>query len=176
MAQTILTQDEVRRILRDLGVSKRDAKVGSAIAMCEAPAYGAATASADFALIGDIELADDTWGYSYGGFQIRSLRSQKGTGGWRDEDLLLHPRFNCKAAKAIHDDTGWAAWSTFTSGQYKAYLQDLFPPAPNTYVVLAGDTVTGIAVKLGIAWDELARVNNLHPPYTIFIGQVLVLP
>ncbi len=172
----ILSQDEVRKILRDLGMTKKDAKIGSAIAMVEAPAVGVDTPSADFSLIGDIELANSTWGYSYGGFQIRSLREQKGTGGIRDEDELLKPRFNCKSAKAIHDDTGWKAWSTFKSGQYKAYLQDLYPPPPNTYVVLAGDTVSGIALKLGLEWEELARVNNLHAPYTIYIGQQLLLP
>lgn len=173
---TILTQEQVRSTLADLGMGKRDARIGSAIALCEAPAREADKPSADFGLIGDIELANEVWGFSYGGFQIRSLRAQKGTGDIRDEDQLLRARFNCRSAKAIHDDTGWKAWSTFTSGQYKAYLQDLYPPPPGTYVVLAGDTITGIAVSLGVDWEELARINNLHSPWTIYIGQVLVLP
>jgi hypothetical protein len=157
-------------------MSPKNAKIGSAIAMCEAPAYGAPTPSADFSLVGDIELANATWGYSYGGFQIRSLREQKGTGLFRDEDLLLDPVFNCMSAQTIHDDGGWKQWSTFVSGQYKAYLQDMFPPPPNTYVVLAGDTISGIAASLGIDWEDLARINNIHSPYTIYIGQYLLLP
>jgi len=157
-------------------MTKRNARIGSAIAMVEAPARGADVPSADFSKIGDIELANATWGYSYGGFQIRSLRAEKGTGGWRDEELLLDPMFNCMAAQAIQEDSGWKAWSTFVSGQYKAYLQDIFPPPPNTYVVLAGDTLSGIAYTLGIEWEDLARENNLHSPYTIYIGQHLLLP
>lgn len=173
---TVFTQAQVRGMLRDTGMTRWNARIGAAITMCEAPAAGADTPSADFGLVGDIELANDTWGYSYGGFQIRSLRAQKGTGGIRDEDRLLNSVFNCQSAKAIHDDAGWRAWSTFTSGQYKAYLQTLYPPPPGTYVVLAGDTLTGIAATLGIDWEELARLNNLHSPWTIYIGQHLTLP
>lgn len=176
MAQTIFTQLEVRKILLALGMTLRDAKIGSAIAMCEAPAYGAETPSADFSKIGDQELANNVWGNSYGGFQIRSLRAQKGTDGVRDEDRLLEPMFNCRSAKTIHDNSGWKAWSTFTSGQFKAYLPKMYPPPPNTYVVLAGDTLTGIADKLGIDWRELARVNDLYEPWAIYIGDQLTLP
>lgn len=176
MTNHILSQDQVRKKLRELGMTYRNAKIGSAIAMVEAPARGIVPVSADFSKVGDQELANTTWGYSYGGFQIRSLRAQKGTGGIRDEDSLRDPDFNCYAAKAIKDDSGWKAWSTFTSGQYKAYLQDMYPPPPNTYVVLAGDTLSGIADKLNISWEELARINNLHSPYTIYIGQHLTLP
>lgn len=176
MAGSIFTQTEVRGMLHNLGMTKMNARIGAAITMCEAPAYGTDMPSADFALIGDQALANDVWGYSYGGFQIRSLRSAKGTGGIRDEERLLEPIFNCQSAKAIHDSVGWKAWSTFTSGQYQAYLPIMFPPPPNTYTVLAGDTLTGIAEKLAIDWTELARLNNLHDPYTIYIGQHLVLP
>lgn len=174
MADKVFTQEEVRKELRELGMSKRDARIGSAIACVEAPAREADTPSSDFAKVGDQTLANDTWGYSYGGFQIRSLRAAKGTGSYRDEDMLVRPHFNCMSAKAIHDDVGWKAWSTFTSGQYRAYLQDMYPPPPHTYIVLAGDTLTGIAAKLGVDWEEIARLNNLHSPYTIYIGQNLV--
>lgn len=176
MGKVIFTQEEVRLLLLDVGMSSKNAKIGSAISMCEAPFYAADVPSADFSMIGDVELANATWGYSYGGFQIRSLRADKGTGRWRDEDQLLRPRFNARAAKAIRQGSGWDAWSTYTSGMYKAYLPDMYPPPPNTYVVLAGDTLSGIALKLGVSWEDLARVNNLHSPYRIFIGQHLLIP
>ena len=171
----ILTQEQVRRRCRAVGMSKRNARIGSAIAMVEAPARGVEPPSADFSKIGDQALANEIWGYSYGGFQIRSLREQTGTGGIRDKELLLDPIFNCMSAKAIQEDSGWKAWSTFNSGQYKAYLQDIFPPPPNTYVVLAGDTLSGIAYYYDMSWEELARINNIHEPYTIYIGQHLLL-
>lgn len=171
----IKTQDEVVTLCRRAGFNATNAKIASAIAMCES-AYSYGTSQyANFGAIGDQDLADDVWGFSYGGFQIRSLRSQKGTGGYRDEDRLLEPLFNAKSALHIKKTQGWRAWSVYTSGMYKAYLQDLYPPPANTYVVLAGDTISGIANKFGLVWTDLARWNNLHFPYTIFIGQILLL-
>lgn len=177
----ILRQSSVELILADIGMTQRNCRIGGAIAMCETPWEPAedGEARANFGAIGDQELADAQWGYSYGGFQIRSLREQKGTGGFRDEDELLRIRFNCRAARAIFRANGsWKPWSTFNSGQYKAYLQDLYPPPPNTYVVLAGDTLEEISYKLDgdWTWQDLARVNNLHSPYTIYVGQHLTLP
>ncbi len=173
-----LTQIEVESLLLDVGFKRRGAKIGSAIALCETPVFGANPPKADFGAIGDQELADEKWGFSYGGFQIRSLRAEKGTGGPRDEDRLLEPRFNARSALIIRRGQGWTAWSTYNDGSYKAYLQDMFPPDSGTYVVVAGDTLSGIANKLGntFTWENLARVNGLHSPYSIGIGQVLTLP
>lgn len=177
-----IRQDKIEAMLKDLGATERQARVGAAIALCEAP-WGAdqdGTPRSNFDAVGDQELADETWGNSYGGFQIRSLREDKGTGRIRDEEKLLRPKFNCRSALVIRDQWGnWKAWSTFTSGQYKAYLQDIFPPPPNTYVVLAGDTLTGVTDRLSggaWTWQDLAAVNSLSPPYTIYVGQHLELP
>lgn len=178
----ILTQSEIENLLIDLGMKASNARIGGAIALCEAPVDEKSADGqfqADFGAVGDQELANDYWGNSYGGFQIRSLRSQKGTGGIRDEDQLIRPRFNCRSAIAIKRDTGWSAWSTYQSGMYKAYLQDLFPPPANTYIVVRGDSLTSItdAVSNGAwTWEDLARVNNLHYPYMVYIGQYLTLP
>ena len=178
----IKTQSDIEELLADLGMKHRQARIGAAIALCEAPAGRdeAGNFLANFGAVGDKELANAKWGYSYGGFQIRSLRDQKGTGDVRDEDRLVKPRFNCKSAIAIKRAWGgWGAWSTYTSGMYKAYLQDMYPPEPNTYVVLAGDTIEGITVEFSYGlwtWQDLARENNIHSPYTIYIGQHLVLP
>lgn len=171
----LFTQEEVRRLARQAGFSKKGARIASAIAMCESAASKDNKPYADFDLVGDQELADDTWGYSYGGFQIRSLRNQKGTGKIRDEDRLLDPEFNIRSARAIKLSQGWNAWSVYKSGAYKAYLQDLFPPPPNSYVVISGDTLSKIGASKGIDWEDLARWNNIHSPYTIYIGQIILL-
>ena len=170
----LLTQEQVRLLCKDVGFNEPNAKIASAIAMCESAYAKDGKSYANFDAVGDQALADDTWGYSYGGFQIRSLRAQKGTGEYRDEDRLLKPRFNAKSARRIFFNQGWRAWSVYKSGAYKAYLQDLFPPPANAYVVLSGDTLSGIGAKLGIDWADLARWNNLHFPYTIFVGQILL--
>jgi nucleoid-associated protein YgaU len=171
----LLTQEEVAALARSVGFTPKNAKIASAIAMCESAASRDNKPYADFDLIGDQELANETWGYSYGGFQIRSLRAKKGTGDIRDETRLLDPEFNVRAAREIKLSQGWEAWSVYQSGAYKAYLQDLYPPPPNTYVVVSGDTLSGIGVKVGVRWTDLARWNNLHSPYTIYIGQILLL-
>lgn len=179
MMANLLTQEEVRLLAVDVGFLPRGAKIASAIAMCESPgASENGQATSDFGAIGDQDLANDIWGYSYGGFQIRSLRVQKGTGLPRDENRLLEPRFNCRSARIIRRNSGWEAWSTYTSGMYKAYLQDMFPPEPGTYVVVSGDTLSGIAAKHGntFTWQDLAATNGIVSPHTITIGQVLYLP
>ncbi|MFZ3595023.1 peptidoglycan-binding protein [Streptomyces sp. BH104] len=45
-----------------------------------------------------------------------------------------------------------------------------------TYKVKVGDTLSGIARRLNLDWKEIAKVNGLTAPYTIYIGQELHLP
>ena len=49
---------------------------------------------------------------------------------------------------------------------------------PTTYTVVAGDTLSKIAKKVGYGctWQELAKINNIKAPYIIRKGQVLKLP
>lgn len=171
----LLTQNQVYEMCRGAGFTKLNSRIASAIAMCESPGTLNNQPASDFDAIGDKELANQTWGYSYGGFQIRSLRSHTGTGNYRDAERLLDPQFNVRSARAIKLQQGWGAWSVYRSGAYKAYLQDLYPPPPNTYVVISGDTLSKIGTKVGIPWTDLARWNNIHSPYTIYIGQILLL-
>jgi hypothetical protein len=171
----IKTQDEVYDLARSVGFNHDNARIASAIALCEAPATLNNAPASNFGAVGDKELADDKWGYSYGGFQIRSLRADAGTGRIRDAERLDEPRFNAKSARAIRLSSGWRAWTTFTNGAYKAYLQDLFPPPKNAYVVVGGDTLSKIGTKVGVTWQDLARWNGIHSPYTIYIGQIIFL-
>lgn len=41
------------------------------------------------------------------------------------------------------------------------------------YTVQPGDTVSQIAVRMNVQWQEIARINGLLPPYTIYVGQKL---
>lgn len=72
--------------------------------------------------VGDVGLADDTWGPSIGLWQIRSLRSQTGTGRERDASRLKDPAFNARAARIVYQQQGFRAWSVYTSGRYLSYL------------------------------------------------------
>jgi len=67
-----------------------------------------------------------------------------------------------------------SAISEEESGQSKS------PGTSETYKVQSGDTLMGISRKLfnGDAqyWDEIADLNNIKAPYTIYPGQELKLP
>lgn len=48
--------------------------------------------------------------------------------------------------------------------------------AVRRHVVEAGETLRTIADSYGTTVEALARVNDLEAPYTIYEGQVLILP
>lgn len=49
------------------------------------------------------------------------------------------------------------------------------PTNGRTYTVVSGDTLSGIGVKTGINWQDIAALNNLKSPFLIYPGQVLKL-
>jgi LysM repeat protein len=49
-------------------------------------------------------------------------------------------------------------------------------PAPQTYVVLEGDTLSTIADRFGISVAALQRANGLGGSDVINVGQVLIIP
>jgi LysM repeat protein len=49
-------------------------------------------------------------------------------------------------------------------------------PAQRAYTVHSGDTLSGIGVAVGVDWHVIASANGLGSPFTIYPGQVLVIP
>ncbi|WP_205984842.1 LysM peptidoglycan-binding domain-containing protein, partial [Pseudofulvimonas gallinarii] len=47
--------------------------------------------------------------------------------------------------------------------------------AAGTHVVSRGDTLYSIAFRAGVDWRDVAAINGLAPPYTIYPGQRLRL-
>lgn len=45
-----------------------------------------------------------------------------------------------------------------------------------TYIVKAGDTLSGIAMALGTTYQTLATLNGITDPNRIFVGQVIKIP
>jgi lipoprotein NlpD len=70
-------------------------------------------------------------------------------------------------------------------GEAHIVHQDRYPPARETarhpvagrgeYVVVHGDTLYGIAFRNGMDFRELAAINGIEPPYTIYVDQLLRL-
>jgi hypothetical protein len=88
-----------------------------------AAAIAAAESGGNPGAQGDIGLMDSTWDWSQGLWQIRGLRSERGTGGLRDSLANADPEKNASAMMAISSGcTNWTPWSTYTSGAYLSYL------------------------------------------------------
>lgn len=45
-----------------------------------------------------------------------------------------------------------------------------------TYTVQSGDCLSVIGKKLGVNWKEIATLNGIHSPYTVYKGQKLKIP
>ena len=54
--------------------------------------------------------------------------------------------------------------------------QALPTAAPVTYVVKAGDTLSGVADMFGVTVDDIVRFNNIADPNALQVGQVLTIP
>lgn len=50
------------------------------------------------------------------------------------------------------------------------------PVMTHEYKVVAGDTLSKIGEAKGIDWEDIAKINGLREPYTIFPGQTILLP
>ena len=47
--------------------------------------------------------------------------------------------------------------------------------APDFYTVRSGDTLSGIAARYGLSYESIADMNDIAPPYKIYVGQSIRL-
>lgn len=52
----------------------------------------------------------------------------------------------------------------------------LFAKYSEVYIVESGDTLQGMATEAGVSWRQLARLNNIKPPYTLTPDQEIKIP
>jgi LysM repeat protein len=120
--------------------------------------------------VGDVSLQNATFGPSIGLFQIRSLRSEKGTGGVRDELANVDPATNARHAHVVFSQSGsFRPWSTFTNGAFKRFLDRARAalggspaaviPASGVHIVHSGETLSGIAAAHGLTLAQLRALN-----------------
>lgn len=48
--------------------------------------------------------------------------------------------------------------------------------SPLEHIVQSGETLYGISLKYGIAWQDIAEFNHLTTPYVPYVGQSLLIP
>lgn len=110
-----MTPADVHALAVAAGLDSDSAIIATAIAWAESNLKPNA--------VGDIALADVTWGPSLGLWQIRSLKADAGTGRPRDADRLFEPAFNARAMVAISaGGTNWTPWSVFKNGRYLEHV------------------------------------------------------
>lgn len=88
-------------------------------------AIAGAESGYDNANLGDIGLQDNTWGPSYGLFQIRTLKAETGSGTNRDINRLAASDLEqARAAYAISGGgTNFSPWTVYNTGAYQQFLE-----------------------------------------------------
>lgn len=111
-----LSASQIYTLLLDGGFAPDQARIMTAIAQAES--------SRDLGAVGDVALQDAKWGPSVGLFQIRTLKSETGTGSDRDiQHLTNNPAAQVQAALNISGGgKNLRPWSTYTNGSYKQHL------------------------------------------------------
>lgn len=112
---TNLSADQIAAYAYQAGFRGQALTIAVAVALAESGGRSDAR--------GDTTLTDRTWGPSIGLWQIRSLWTDKGSGGQRDELANKDPRTNARHAYQISGHgQNWQPWSTYTNGAYRTHL------------------------------------------------------
>lgn len=64
---------------------------------------------------------------------------------------------------------------TTSNATYHSTATNRNNDSAGSYTVQSGDSLYAIAARYGLDWHTLARLNGISSPYTIFVGQHLVL-
>ena len=71
--------------------------------------------------------------------------------------LLENAKAACKEGYSVYDWNG----------------NEVYSKKEEYYTVKKGDTLSKIGAKLGVNWQNIAKLNNIKAPYTIYVGQKL---
>ena len=90
--------------------------------------------------------------------------------------IILPVVFGCGSQKSIKpvQDISAAVTEAQTEDRTEA-VTDSRTTRLGTYRVRKGDTLYSIAFLNGLDYRDVARANNISPPYTIYVGQNIVL-
>lgn len=130
---------QVYAYARQAGFAPDAAVIATAIAMAESGDNPSA--------VGDVNLETSYWGPSVGLEQIRTVKSQTGTGSDRDiQRVGKDPLSNMVAAYHISKKgTDFTPWTTYTSGKYRQFLGQASAAAAG-----GGATIQATPAALGL--------------------------
>jgi LysM repeat protein len=87
--------------------------------------------------------------------------------------IRVYNALSLKDRVHIYDEPGFRSASWASSG---AGTGTTGSAAPGSYTVQAGDTLSEIADRLGVPWQDLATANGITDPALIRPGQTLTIP
>lgn len=103
-----------------------------------------------------------------------------GQPGYRSERVVLHQHASdgrVDGIDAVTDlNVALTELSTLTGDPDAAAGRGVGGQRADSYVVQPGDTLSGIGARLGVDWQEIARVNGVSDPDLIYVGEVLRVP
>ncbi|MCH2069940.1 peptidoglycan DD-metalloendopeptidase family protein [Acinetobacter pittii] len=70
---------------------------------------------------------------------------------------------------------GFTAVMTGCASKPQINNSSRYAMAPNYYTVRSGDTLSGIAMRYGLDYISIAEMNDIAPPYRIYVNQSLRL-
>ena len=153
----ILTPAQVYALARQAGLDPAAAVTATAIAIGES---GLKTDN-----VGDLTIQTGDWGPSIGLWQIRSLKSQSGTGKSRDATRLKDPQFNARSMVEISNGgKNWVPWTIFKNGAYKDYLSKVTTSVANSPLAnepSSGNVISDFENTVGDATG--AAVDAINP-------------
>jgi hypothetical protein len=150
---TTLTMAQIYADAREAGFDPASAVIMAAIAMGESGGNPDA--------MGDVNLQNGTWGPSVGLAQIRTLKSDTGTGRTRDIDLLRDPIKNLTAAFSISSGgKDFTPWTVYNTGKYRSFLGQAQSSA-GAYVPGASVTAKPVGLIDGLTSGLLDTVRDM---------------
>lgn len=128
----------------------------------------------DYAARGWGDYVEPNYSGDYAMHQFTSSGNIAGYGGPLDLSLFFG------------DENAWRAYAGATGqsvpapqlqaqAQVQAYTQPVVQTDGTTYIVQAGDTLSGIAARYGTTYQSLAAINNIPDPNKIYPGQEIVI-
>jgi len=81
---------------------------------------------------------------------------------WQSDTQFDEPEYQISATEPRYDNTETAYVSKSTSNK-------------KTYTVAVGDTLFSVMRKNKVHWRVLAQLNNINPPYSLTVGQIIKL-
>lgn len=159
-----LTMAQAYAYARQAGFDPASATIIAAIGMAES---GLVTDAR-----GDVSLEDNYWGPSVGPLQIRTVKSQTGTGSDRDISRVGNdPLQNFIAGYDIsHHGSDFSAWTTYSRGTYRQFLGQSSAASSSTSATdasagllggLSADSIAGKLANIGLLLTAIAAGGAL---------------